>query len=231
MKRMNTASSPSMNVGTPNTANVSTASVCSAISVFSGRPLHTSSATSSTSRPTSVTTAARARLLVTQLQTLVEAGGERPDVEVEEVFGEVVAHRDAVEQWRDARAPLRRVALPHRRLTFLDVRLVEREREEADVEVDPLAQRGDDRLVRVAGERAPVVERHGELSGHGAPPRVRCGRPRRYRAGNRVQDGSSGTTLRATRPKPRPSALPATMSEPWCRRTYTRLNATRPASA
>ena len=40
MKRMNTASSPSMYVGTPNTAYWSTASVCSAARVFSGRPLH-----------------------------------------------------------------------------------------------------------------------------------------------------------------------------------------------
>src|SRR3954471_20982837 len=41
----------------------------------------------------------------------------------------------------------------------------------------------------------------------------------------------NGTRRRAMRPSPTPSAAPATMSEVWCIRVYTRLTATAPASA
>ena len=108
--------------------------MCSAASVLSGRPLQTSSLTASTSRPTRVDRRFE-HVLVAELQAVVVTLREELDVRVEELVGERVPHRDAVEQRRGAGAPLARLPLPDRRLALLDVDLVERERQEADVEV------------------------------------------------------------------------------------------------
>src|SRR5947207_1444690 len=105
-------------------------------------------------------------LLVAELLAVVVAGGEGCEMEVEEPLGELVTDGDPVEERGHARAPLARLAVPHRRLALLDVRLVERERQEPHVEVGAVAQRGDDRLVRVAGEGAAVIEADGDLAGH-----------------------------------------------------------------
>ena len=137
MKRTNDAWSPSMNVGTPNTPYCSTHSVCSAASVFSGRPLVASSATASGSRPGRGDRVAQ-HVFVLELLAVLVARREQREVRVEELVGEGVAHRDAVQQREDSRAPLLGLALPHRRLALFDVHLVERERHEPEVEVaDP----------------------------------------------------------------------------------------------
>src|SRR5437660_3786799 len=105
-------------------------------------------------------------VLVAELLAVVVAGGERGDMEVEEALGELVTDGDAVEEGGHARAPFAGLAVPHRRFAFLDVRLVERERQEPDVEVGAVAQGRDDRFVGVAGEGAAVVEADGDLAGH-----------------------------------------------------------------
>ena len=84
-------------------------------------------------------------VLVPELQALVVARREQREVRVEELVGEGVAHGDAVQQREHARAPLARLALPDRRLALLDVGLVERERQVADVEVGAAARRRDRR--------------------------------------------------------------------------------------
>ena len=60
-------------------------------------------------------------------------------MDVEEALGELVTDRDAVEERCRAGAPFVGLALPHRRLALLDVRLVEREGQEPDVEVGAVA--------------------------------------------------------------------------------------------
>ena len=98
---------------------------------------------------------------------------ERGDVPVEEMVGERVAHGNAPTQRQHAGAPYVGIAIPYGLLALLDVHLVERERQEADVPVASGAQSGDHRLVAVAGEGAAVIEAHGELVGHGTSKR--CG--------------------------------------------------------
>ena len=140
-------------------------------SVLSGRPLATSSATASAIEAGLGDRVAH-DVFVAELQALVVAGGEQREVGVEEVLGERVAHREAVLQRERAGAPLRRASLPDRRFTFLDVRLVERERREPEVDVAASAQRGDHGGVAVVRERAAVVEGDGDRTGHGGPPGV-----------------------------------------------------------
>src|SRR5207245_5019016 len=93
-------------------------------------------------------------------------GGQGGATEVAEGRGELGTDGDAVEEGGHARAPVTGLAVPHRRLALLDVRLVERERQEPDVEVGAVAHGRDDRFVGVAGEGAAVVEADGDLAGH-----------------------------------------------------------------
>src|SRR5205085_10646135 len=104
---------------------------------------------------------------------LVVAGGEGGDVEVEELVGEGVAHGDAPQQRPDAADTLLvETPLPDRRLTLLDMDLVERERPEPHVPVAALPETLDQGLVGVAGERAAVIPGKGELTSHGASRRT-----------------------------------------------------------
>ena len=79
-------------------------------------------------------------VFVGELLPVLVARREEREVRVEELVGERVAHRDAVEQRAHPGAPLVGIAFPHRRLALADVHLVERERHEA--EVDVVARRG-----------------------------------------------------------------------------------------
>ena len=86
-------------------------------------------------------------------------------------------------------------------------------------------ERSDHRGVRVVGHGAEVVEGEGEGPGHrrtvpGASHLARTGQPR-----------VRPMARRAMAPKAIPIAAPATTSEAWCMRVYTRLAATVAASA
>src|SRR5581483_8391453 len=168
------------------------------------------------------------------LLSLVVAGPEGGEVEVEELLGEGVARRDAPQQRPDAGgALLVEPPLPGRRVALLDVGLVEGEGPEPHVPVAALPQAVDHGLVGVAGERAAVIPGEGELTSHGASRRttavtvIRAQPPPVYPAfpGATGPAGAAGTSAgggakrRAAAPKARPRAAPATTSEVWWSRT------------
>ncbi len=125
---------------------------------------------------------------------MIVTGREQAEVDVEELSRERVTHRDPVEQGQHAAAPLRRVAIPDRGLTLVEVRLIQRERSEPPDNVGERvgASRRDDGFVRIACERAPIVEGDGDRAGHGDSSVFRIHR----------------TSRRATRPRASPSATP-----------------------
>src|SRR5581483_11158251 len=169
---------------------------------------------------------AQLRFVVELLAVLV-ADAEQREVRVLELLGELIAHRDAVEQREHSRAPLVGRALPHGGLTLLDVHLVEREGHVADVQLGATADRGDHGRMAVVREGSAVVERDSDLAAHGGPPGSLCPP---YPPPSVPMRGCDQTCARATRPSAIPSAVPATTSERWCMRVYTRLNATNAAS-
>ena len=95
MKRTNTASSPSTNVGTPNTAYSSTISVCSAASVFErlGRVRDGADGIGVEAGPRD---RVAEHVFVVELAAVHVARREQLEVRVEELVGEVVARGDAV---------------------------------------------------------------------------------------------------------------------------------------
>src|SRR5471030_941833 len=99
-------------------------------------------------------------LWIFEVQALVVTGREQVEVDAGKRRREVVADDDASLQREDAGVLLR--LFPHSRLTFGDVCLAEREREEPDLPVSSGRKAGQDVLVRVAGEGAAVVPRHGK---------------------------------------------------------------------
>ena len=123
---------------------------------------------------------------------------EQRVVHVEEVRGLVVAHSDRHLQREQPGVHLG--ALPHRRLTFGDVDLPERERQERHVPVGATAQPGDDMVVGDAGVGAAVVVGDGERAGHDRLQPL----PRREH---------SRSNDRAASPRPAPTAMPATTSD------------------
>ena len=132
-----------------------------------------------------------------QLLAVLVTRREQGEVRVEELVGELVAHRDAVEQREDTGAPCFGLAVPHRRLAFVDVDLVERERCEAEVDVAAAPDRRDDGRVAVVREGAAVVEGDGDGTGHGGLPideisRVPVNRPGNHLAGDRAHGQPDG---------------------------------------
>ena len=230
MNRTNTARSPTTNVGTPNIECRLTASVCSSASIFSGRPAR------DFRRDRVGVEADRRRDLAQHLglgdlAALVVAGRERGDVPVEELVGERVADGDAPTAARSRRCPTRRDRVPR-------------------PGARPL-RRAPGRA-RTAGTRRPS---RGRRAVRQSPTRARCGRrgtgsrssrrtvgPRRPPviglASRRTQPDQHGAhsppspmAARRDGPSARPNAAPATTSDAWCSRTYTRVADTAAAAA
>ena len=137
MNRTNTASSPTMKVGTPNTLPA-----LDRLGVLGGEHLQRPAAQRLGGdgvgvEPDGRSTASRSTS--SWRSSCPGRGGRRTRrrAQSRKLLGERVADRDAPEQREHAGAPLARVALPHRRLALLDVHLVEREREEPHVQSAP----------------------------------------------------------------------------------------------
>ena len=164
MNRTNTARSSTTNVGTPNIAQRFTASVCSSASVFerpAGRDLGRDRVGVEPDRRRDLAQ----HVVLGDLLALVVAGRERGDVPVEELRRGTWS-RTAMPH-SSARTPVPRSAGSRSQTGGLVLarRAPGRARtaRKRTSQSRPVAQPGDDRLVRVAGERAAVVEAHGEV--------------------------------------------------------------------
>ena len=183
MSRTNTASSPEMNVGTPNTSQVFTASVWSFCNRSSG---HAVVDRREHAGPVDADVVERLRhdVAVAEIEPVLVADGEDRGVGGEELVGLTVAHHQAGEHGEERGIALG--LLPHRLPALLDMGLLEGEGEEPDVPVGTPTQSGHEVLVGVAGERAAVVPGDGERLGHGSEGNghrgVRRTRARRFRS-------------------------------------------------
>jgi hypothetical protein len=101
---------------------------------------------------------------IAQVESLVVPGGEESAMDRWEILGLLVPHDDPGQVGGQARVAVRLV--PHRRAALLDVALLEREDDEANVPVGAGLQAGKEVFVRVPGERAAIVPVDGERSAH-----------------------------------------------------------------
>ena len=97
---------------------------------------------------------------VPDVESLVVPGREQGVVHRGELLGILVTHDDARRQC-DQLVELRRI-VPHRGSPLGHVALAEGEGHERDVPIGPVGQPGEQVLVDITGERASVVEGHGE---------------------------------------------------------------------
>ena len=171
---------------------------------------------------------------MSELLAVVVAGGEGCEMEVEEALGELVTDGDPVEERCHPRSPFVGLAVPYRRLALLDVRLIEREGQEPDVEVGAVAHGRDDGFVGVAGEGAAVVETDGDLAWHRETSRAGTVLPAEVRNPQATPaippSNASAPAWRSGRTRGR-ATCPRRRRTRQCIRTYTRLAATRAASS
>ncbi len=170
ISRTKTARSPAMKVGTPQTSWSWTPASCSCSSCLSTAGSRASSSTRPPVEP-GIGEHAGEHRGVLDVAPGVVAGGEQPAVDGEEVVGVLVADDQPDGERQDARLGVRLVADPDVRLALGDVALRQAVGREGDVPVGAGLERRDDVLVGVAGERAQVVEGHGEAAGHGGSRR------------------------------------------------------------